>query len=81
VAENMEKKREEAARRINTVHHLENASKAFRQAEGLVRANRHAIAIEQLKAVRDTYADTPYGDMAIVYLRQLEPPAEPTDPE
>jgi hypothetical protein len=85
VAENMAKKREEATRRINKIHHLESASRTYRQAEALLKGNQRPAAIEQFKLVRDQYADTPYGDMAIVNLANLErpdePPGGPPDPQ
>jgi len=87
VAENMDKKREEANRRISRIRHLEDASKTYRNAEALAgvhRTNQRAMAIEGFKKVRDQYPDTPYADMAIVQLTNLErpdPPDDPPDPE
>lgn len=79
VRDHMDKKRAKADRKIRELQHRKQGHDLYKRALRKANTYQQPDAIRMLKEVRDNYGDTPYGDMAIQKLRQLDrtPPDQP----
>jgi hypothetical protein len=72
VRDHIEKKRAKAERKIAELKHLKRGHDLYKGALARINAYQRAEGIRMLEEVRDNYSDTPYGDMAILRLHELE---------
>jgi hypothetical protein len=78
VRDHIDKKRAKAERKIRELQHRKSGHDLYKRALVKAKTYQRAEALRMLEEVRDNFGDTPYGDMAIQRLRELNPP--PPDP-